>query len=506
MAIKLSAEKIQFNFGTSPRMDAKPREPETPFVLAVLGDFSGRSSRGVREMVGGRKVWRVECDNFEQVLARLRPQLQLSLPAAPGGTLNLSFGTLEDFHPDRLLKQVPRLAGMLEQRKRLLNPATSASAATEMQALLANPLPQPAAPTATPASGAESDADTMSRLLGGATEVPAQAPKTSGTGGILDKILKQAVQSSAIPSATPQQGALLSVLDLELAGQLHSLLHDPQFQALEAAWRGMDLLVRNFGGEENLKLCLVDVTKEELAADLRSQDSLAASGLWKILEHQAQETAWAAWFGLYTFGDQPEDFETLGRLAKIAAQARAPFIAAASPSLVGCASFGLQTDPDTWNQAMPAEARQAWSALRGLPEARSVGLALPRFLLRLPYGQRTEAIDSFPFEELSGNSLHEQYLWGNPAVLCGHLLASTFLADGWDMQSGFSGEISDLPIHGFTEDGESKVKPCAEAWLGERACQAILRQGLIPILSIKGRDAVQVITLQSIAGSDLAIG
>lgn len=487
-------------------MDAKPREPETPFVLAVLGDFSGRSGRGVRDSIGERKVWRVDCDNFEQVLTRLRPQLQLSLPAAPNENLNLSFGTMEDFHPDRLLKQVSRLAGMLEQRKRLLNPATSASAASEMQALLTHPLPQPATPATAPTGRTESDADTMARLLGGAAEVPAQAPKTSGTGGILDKILKDAVRSSAVPSETPQQGALLSVLDLELAGKLRSLLHAPQYQALEAAWRGMDLLVRNFGGEENLKLCLVDVTKEELAADLRNQDSLAACGLWKILEQQAQETAWAAWLGLYSFGDQPEDLEILGRLAKIAAQAHAPFIAAGSPSLVGCASFGLQTDPDTWNQAMPAEARQAWSALRGLPEARSLGLALPRFLLRLPYGQSTEAIDAFPFEELSGDSLHELYLWGNPAVLCGHLLASTFLADGWDMERGFSGEISDLPVHGFSEDGESKVKPCAETWLGERACQAILRQGLIPILSIKGRDAVQVITLQSIAGSDLAVG
>jgi predicted component of type VI protein secretion system len=127
---------------------------------------------------------------------------------------------------------------------------------------------------------------------------------------------------------------------------------------------------------------------------------------------------------------------------------------------------------------MNLETGDASRALRALPEARSAALALPRFLLRVPYGRRTEPVEAFEFEELTGGSNHEKYLWGNPAILCGQLLASTFQAEGWDMQTGVSGEIDGLPLHSFTEDGECKAKPCAEAWLSGRASQLLLNQGL----------------------------
>ena len=132
-------------------------------------------------------------------------------------------------------------------------------------------------------------------------------------------------------------------------------------------------------------------------------------------------------------------------------------------------------------------------------------LALPGFLLRQPYGRQGEPIESFPFEELPGSGAHAAYLWGNPAVACGQLVAEAFLADGWEMQLSGYGELGDLPVHRFTSDEGKQVKPCAEAWLSERAGEAIIERGLIPLLSVKGRDAVLVPKLQSIAGECLAI-
>jgi type VI secretion system protein ImpC len=345
----------------------------------------------------------------------------------------------------------------------------------------------------------------MARLLGNAGQ-ESTPPKPKETPSAVERLIRDAICSSVVPSATPHQAALLSVLEMELASQLRLLLHHPQFQALEATWRGLDFLVRNFGGEENLKLCLVDISKAELSGDLQSQESLASSGVWRIIEREAQERPWTVWLGLHTFGDQLADLEALGRLAKISAQARAPFISGASPGLVACDSFGVHPDPTDWNQPVTAEFRDGWQALRVLPEASHIGLALPRFLLRLPYGKQSEPIESFGFEELATELLHEAYLWGNPAVLCGYLLASAFQAEGWDMQPGGASEVTDLPLHVFQEDGEAKAKPCAEAWLTERASQVILSEGLIPVLSIKGRDAVRVVNLQSVRGSALAPG
>lgn len=138
-------------------------------------------------------------------------------------------------------------------------------------------------------------------------------------------------------------------------------------------------------------------------------------------------------------------------------------------------------------------------------EASYLGLALPRFMLRQPYGKESDPIEAFPFEELAAGAPHEDYLWGNPAVLCGYLLAAAFQAEGWDTQAGGYGEVGELPIHKFKEDGETQVKPCAEAWLTERATQAMLGKGLIPVLSIRGRDAVRLEVLQSLAGTTFSL-
>jgi type VI secretion system protein ImpC len=147
-----------------------------------------------------------------------------------------------------------------------------------------------------------------------------------------------------------------------------------------------------------------------------------------------------------------------------------------------------------------------WNQLRDLSEADWIGLAMPRFLLRQPYGKADDPIDSFPFEELPGIPPHEAYLWGNPALLCGQLLLSSFLEQGWDMEVGPGGDIEELPVHTFSRDVEKEIKPCGEAWLSDRAGEAIQDSGLIPVLSIKRRDAVHLPVLQSLRGAPIRLG
>ena len=109
---------------------------------------------------------------------------------------------------------------------------------------------------------------------------------------------------------------------------------------------------------------------------------------------------WAVVLGCYTFDPTWDDIELLGRLAKIVRQGGSAFLAGASPRLVGCDSFAAHPDPDDWQQPTDANVRAAWDALRQLPEAASVGLALPRLLLRRPYGKRSDPTEQLDFEEL----------------------------------------------------------------------------------------------------------
>ena len=131
-------------------------------------------------------------------------------------------------------------------------------------------------------------------------------------------------------------------------------------------------------------------------------------------------------------------------------------------------------------------------------EAAYLGLALPRFLLRLPYGKDTSPVEEFDFEEMPAGSDHDGYLWGNPAIACVYLLAESFLRRGWNFHAGSVREITDLPLHVYQDDDESRIKPCAEALLGDEAMAAILDKGLMPLLSVRDRDAVRLARFQSL--------
>jgi type VI secretion system protein ImpC len=501
MPTQFSFGKIQFDVSLGTAAARTARDAETPFCLAVLGDFSGRSSRRVIEPISQRRLISVDCDNFDSIMAGLSVALRLPAPQRPAEHIDLRFASLEDFHPDQILGRVGPSAKLFAARKRLLDPATASDAAAELQALLkASQPPLPAQNMST-----ESNDDTLARLLGKSSTAPAPQNAPAAAGIDISGFIKSIVTPSVVPVPQPLQTAMLAALDMDLSAQLRAILHQPAFQDLEAAWRSVDLLVRNFGAEDNLKLFLIDISKEELAGDLKAQEELPLAGVSKLLRHQADHQPLALWLGHYTFGGTLEEIELLGRLAKISALAGAPFIAAASPHLVGCESFGRQPDPDDWRRPIALETSQAWKALRELPEASYLGLALPRFLLRQPYGQDSEPVESFPFQELPENLPHESYLWGNPAMVCGHLLAEAFKEDGWEMRPAGYGELGDLPVHKFKHAGEIQVKPCAEAWLSDRAAERIAAQGLMPLLSIKGRDAVRLMNLQSVAGKPLSI-
>jgi type VI secretion system protein ImpC len=234
----------------------------------------------------------------------------------------------------------------------------------------------------------------------------------------------------------------------------------------------------------------MDIAEPELAADL-------VATYERLIE--AAPEPWALLAGNYTFDQSPEDMQLLGRMAAVARHAGAPFLAAASPRILGCDSLAETPEPRKWRRDSKPNGADAWDALRRLPQASWLGLALPRFLLRLPYGKNTESIEQFSFEEFPGAPRHEGYLWGNPALACAYLLGEAFSESGWNLRPGEVHQISGLPAHVYQADGESHLKPCAEAFLGESAAEAMLDTGLMPFISMKGSDSIRLVRFQSVA-------
>jgi type VI secretion system protein ImpC len=412
----------------------------------VAGNFSGGAGRH-------RKVIGIDRDDFDIVMAFLSPEARVS---AGGVAAGIRFEELDDFHPDRLFQSVDAMRALRDLRKRLLDPATFAAAAAELFPRQARAV-EPAAELQ-----GKSGADLLRMMLG-----EASAPGTAPPPSDWEEMLRRLVAPYAVPNPDPRQAELVAQADAAIAGHMRSILHDQAFQALESAWRGLFFLSRRLETGERLKIFVLDLPQEELA----TEEGIAA------FTRTLADGEWAAIAGLWNFA--PSDEPVLTRLAALARAARAPLIAGLAPDVVGL--------------------NRVFDELRRAPEAAWLGLALPRFLLRLPYGAASGETESFAFEEMPATPEHERYLWGHPSFACAYLLGEAFSRYGWNIRPGMVDTIEGLPAHVYKKDGAAELKPCAEVLLTEEAAEALLDCGFIPLVSIRDSDRVRVLRMQSLA-------
>ena len=471
-------------------------DPETPLRLLVAGAFSGGGAAGGRLGFDSLPV-RVDRDSLDDALSEMDVSLTIPLGGPSGPATTFRFRCLDDFHPDRLLERTPAFGALRRARAELQDPSTFAGAAERVRAW-AGPAAAPARPRQTQAAPLSESEALVTELLAGARE------KGSGLPPDVARLVKDIAARHAVPADHPDAPLLIAAVDSMIGSWLNAAMHAPAFQALEAAWRGAAWLADRLETDSSLQLWLLDVSRDELSADLKTRESLEASGWHRILVEQPalspEPAPWAAVAGLYTFGRSVEDVALLARLGRVAELARAPFLGAASPEIVGSHGFGRAPDPADWEDGgRESPASQIWAALRELPPARSLGLAAPRFLLRLPYGKDTDPAETVDFEEMPEGSVHESYLWGNPALACLALLGQAFAHDGWNLHPGSVQDLPGLPLHVYAENGESRIKPCAEAILSPRAAERLLDAGVMPLLSIPGSDVVRLARFQSLA-------
>ena len=461
---------------------------DVPFRILLMGDFTGRASRGVNEPVANRKPVLIDRDNFDQVLARLSPSL--------GKNGAMRFQDLDDFHPDRIYDRVDAFRALRETRERLQDPETFQVTAREISPQ-AEPARPPKADIGRVLSGSILDDMVSVTESGAATARAARDP-------FMEEV-RRLVAPYVVPKPDPKQAEMVTQLDAAISGHMAEMLHHPCFQALESSWRSIFLLTRRLETGEQLKLYLLDVSREEMERDLCSVKDLRSSALWRILVEQAVRTpgehGWAIVAGDYTFGATVEDVGLLARIGMVARQAGAPFLAAADPSIAGCKSFAVPAEVSEWKKNRNEEAETTWGFLRELPEAAWIGLAMPRFIARLPYGKQGESTEHFDFEEMK-TPVHNNYLWANPAYACVLLLGESFARSGWEMRAGEFRKISGLPLHTYKENGEVKMKACAEAFFSETAAEHLMDRGLMPFVSYKNQDAIQLLRFQSVASPE----
>lgn len=488
------------NFGYLPAA-FKDWPKDRPVRIAVLGDFGAAAATG-RLLTGdalaqAARPFAVEFDSVDVMLARLAPRLQL--PLGPhGSTIEIGFNALEDFHPDALFDRLEIFRLLASLRQRLLSPATFAAAVAElMQGSAQAPALADTAPAAsalmqagTAVSGLVLPSDArlsdFARLVGGpATAAPVGASP-------IDALLRHVVAPHVQPAADPRRDELVASVDASLADLMCGVLHHPRFQALESLWRGLDFLLRRVETGVDLSVHVLDVPVLSLAADLVADDDLTVSGLYRWLVQQPAEHADGGYtlvLGCYEFDAMPPHVELLGRIAGVAQHAGCVFI-----SSIQAAPFAAS--PSSSNALHPLTAH-AWQALRGLSAADHLALAAPRFMLRYPYGQRSDPIERFAFEEFNEHEGLRALLWGHPAWLLASLLAGP-QADGGDAL------IDDLPFHyAVDQHGDQVALPCTDLLVGNEAATRLAAQGLIGVVGRRGLPQVQLSPLQTLGGQRL---
>lgn len=484
------------NFGTLPA-SVRQSDAHGAMRIAVLADLSGRANRGQLETgdaLASRKPLRVDVDNLDELIERL--DIQLHLPISDdGGSVRVPLTEMESFHPDELYTALPVFSKLAGLRAKLADSTTFPAASRAVAALLGTDAPTSEAIRTSKHS--RSSAVPNAKLSDFASLVgrPASEAETP-----INNLIKGLIRPHVTAAADPQQADMVATVDVALSDTMRRVLHHPDFQALESAWRCVELLVRRLETDTQLQIVLYDITAEEIAADLSSHENLSDSGLYKLLVEQPQldanQGSLSVLVGNYTFEQTPPHADLLGRMAKIAAAAQAPFVASMSPQ---CLKRHKPGD-------LPAVVTSSWDTLRGLPEASYLALTVPRFMLRWPFGKKTEPIDSFQFEEFTARSGIGGMLWGNSAFLAGLLLGQTFQQQGWkEMKLGSVLGVDDLPFYYYVDkDGDQVALPCTDRLLSESLAAHVKSQNFIPVLAMKGRPEVRLGGLVALSGDSMA--
>ncbi len=339
-------------------------------------------------------------------------------------------------------------------------------------------------------------------------------PKTSGAKQAIESAVHTLAQQALATTVTTSDDAvktieaLIAAIDKKLTDQVNAILHHPDFQQLEAAWRGLAHLVNNTETDETLKIRVLNVSKKELSKTLGKFKGTAwdQSPIFKAIYEQEFGTPGGQPYGClvgdYHFDHTPPDVELLGQIAQIAAAAHAPFLSATSPNVMNMESWSELSNPRDLTKIFQSAEYAPWRSLRESEDARYVGLSMPRFLARIPYGSKTNPVEEFAFEEDTAGADTSKYVWANSAYAMGVNVNRAFKLYGWcarirGVESG--GMVEGLPCHTFpTDDGGVDMKCPTEIAITDRREAELANNGFMPLSHWKNTDFAVFVGAQSL--------
>jgi type VI secretion system protein ImpC len=302
--------------------------------------------------------------------------------------------------------------------------------------------------------------------------------------------------------------SMIAAIDKKLTDQINLIMHNDEFKKLEGAWRGLHYLVNNTETDEHLKIRVMNISKKDLGKTLKrfKGASWDQSPIFKKLYEeeygQLGGEPYGCLVGDYFFDHSPPDVELLGEMAKIAAAIHAPFISGTASSLFQMESWQELANPRDLAKIFTTPEYASWRSLRQSEDAKYIGLAMPRFLARRPYGAKSDPVEAFDFEEDTAGADTSKYTWSNAAYAMAVNINRSFKLYGWcsrirGIESG--GAVEGLPTHAFpTDDGGVDMKCPTEIAISDRREAELAKAGFMPLLHKKNSDFAAFIGAQSL--------
>lgn len=323
-----------------------------------------------------------------------------------------------------------------------------------------------------------------------------------GISAFIEELLKPQNQGEPVKKALVDR--MIAEIDSKLSQQMDEILHHADFQALESSWRGLKLLVDRTNFRENIKVEILNVSKQDLLDDFEDSPEVVQSGLYKHIY-----TAEYGQFGgqpvgaiiaNYYFSPSAPDVKTMQYVASVSSMSHAPFVSAAGPKFFGLESFTGLPDLKDLKDHFEGPQFTKWQSFREQEDSRYVGLTVPRFLLRNPYDPEDNPVKTFVYKENVAND-HEHYLWGNTAFTFASKLTDSFAKFRWcpniiGPQSG--GAVEDLPLHHFESMGEIETKIPTEVLVSDRREYELAEEGFIALTMRKGSDNAAFFSANSV--------
>ncbi|HEX7045940.1 MAG TPA: type VI secretion system contractile sheath large subunit [Gammaproteobacteria bacterium] len=438
------------------RSEASGEDVELPFRVLVMADFTldARSA----EFIDQEPV-HVTGENLDAVLAGLAPVLRLAvednLSDLPMGSLDieLKFSSMQDFSPDNVVTQIPACASLIAQRERLINLRRKMDRAGE----------------------------------GGITLMPSAEER---------ELIKRLADGGSIHSLDPDMiGQFVAEIDGRLSRQMDAVMHHPSFRGLEGAWRGLAFVLARADERENCRVHILNVSKQALLEEFEDVPEITQSRLY--------ERVYAAEFGQfggkpysviagdYSFGPSAQDVRLLQQLGAVAAMAHAPFLAGVSPAFFNLDSWSALAQLRDVKSILEQPSFAKWNSFRASEDARYVGLALPGFLLREPYGA-TLRTTRFDYAE-SFTGRRQAGLWGNCAFALVTRMLSSFAQYRWCVN--MTGQ-NDGRVVGLNAGGDGKIP--TEVLIPDRREAELASSGFIPLSVHKSDGRVAFFSANSV--------